>query len=108
LSLDAADRRMFGFVDARPRNLAERSWPGDPAGRLRGGRPWSIRHPMSVETTAHRRLKALSIRFLRRWGGQAVATEVRAPLSRYRVDAAGWLDGPPEPAIGGAPGSGSE
>ncbi len=36
---------------------------------------------------------------LLRWGCQAAAAEVRCPISRYRVDAAGWLDR--EPVSGG-------
>jgi hypothetical protein len=48
-----------------------------------------------VETSTHLQLKRLAIRFLRRLGGQAVATEVRCPIARYRVDVAGYLDRPP-------------
>jgi len=45
-----------------------------------------------VETRAHRRLKQLAVAFLREHGCRAVATEVRCPISRYRVDVAGYLD----------------
>jgi hypothetical protein len=49
-----------------------------------------------VETSAHLQLKSLAVRFLRDLGGQAVATEVRCPIARYRVDVAGYLDRPPQ------------
>jgi hypothetical protein len=45
-----------------------------------------------VETTAHQSLKRLAVAFLREHGCLAVATEVRCPISRYRVDVAGYLD----------------
>ena len=45
-----------------------------------------------METFAHRRLKELAVAFLRDGGCLAVATEVRCPISRYRVDAAGYQD----------------
>ncbi|MHC5114650.1 MAG: hypothetical protein ACYTGP_09505 [Planctomycetota bacterium] len=45
-----------------------------------------------METRAHRRLKQLAVAFLREHGCRAVATEVRCPISRYRVDVAGYLD----------------
>ncbi|MCH7849059.1 MAG: hypothetical protein IIB53_11920 [Planctomycetes bacterium] len=45
-----------------------------------------------METFAHRRLKELAVSFLRDGGCLAVATEVRCPISRYRVDAAGYQD----------------
>ncbi len=45
-----------------------------------------------METVAHQRLKQLALTFLRHWGCHAVATEVRCPISRYRVDVAGYLD----------------
>jgi hypothetical protein len=48
-----------------------------------------------VETNLHRQLKRLAIGFLRGLGCQAVATEVRCPIARYRVDVAGYLDRPP-------------
>ncbi|MHC4272398.1 MAG: hypothetical protein ACYS1E_05215 [Planctomycetota bacterium] len=54
-----------------------------------------------METNAHLQLKRLAIRFLRGLGGQAVATEVRCPIARYRVDVAGYLDrSPAEPPNG--------
>lgn len=46
-----------------------------------------------METPAHRRLKQLALAFLRERGCQAVATEVRCPIARYRVDVAGFTDG---------------
>ncbi len=45
-----------------------------------------------METFAHRRLKDLAVAFLRDRGCLAVATEVRCPISRYRVDVAGYQD----------------
>lgn len=47
------------------------------------------------ETLAHSQLKRLAAATLLRWGCQAVATEVLCPISRYRVDAAGYLDAEP-------------
>lgn len=49
---------------------------------------------MSRETLRHRELKRLAVDWLRRLGCSAVATEVRCPIARWRVDVAGWLDGP--------------
>ena len=57
---------------------------------------------MASETIQHRELKRLAIEWLRRLGCCAVATEVRCPISRWRVDVAGWLDhsgGTPETII---------
>ena len=45
-----------------------------------------------METFAHRRLKDLAVAFLRDRGCLALATEVRCPISRYRVDVAGYQD----------------
>jgi hypothetical protein len=45
-----------------------------------------------METTAHRNLKRLALGFLRQSGCQAMTSEVRCPISRYRIDAAGYLD----------------
>lgn len=45
-----------------------------------------------METLAHRRLKEFAIAFLRERSCLAVATEVRCPISRYRVDVAGYRD----------------
>lgn len=45
-----------------------------------------------MESTAHRQLKRLAIRFLREEGCVAVASEVRCPIARYRVDVAGYQD----------------
>ena len=57
---------------------------------------------MSRETRAHRRLKTLAVAFLRDHGCLIAAEEVRCPISRYRVDVAGYLDtvaNPSGPAI---------
>src|SRR5688572_26934239 len=48
-----------------------------------------------METSAHQTLKALAIRSLLQGGWRAVATEVVCPISRYRVDVAGFLDPAP-------------
>ncbi|MDG2031912.1 MAG: hypothetical protein P8J45_12980 [Phycisphaerales bacterium] len=48
---------------------------------------------MSNETIQHLELKRLAVEWLRRLGCSAVATEVRCPISRWRVDVAGWFDG---------------
>lgn len=45
-----------------------------------------------METLAHRQLKRLAKRFLRHIGCPAAAEEVRCPISKYRVDVAGYLD----------------
>lgn len=45
-----------------------------------------------METHAHQQLKRLAIAYLRQSGCLAVATEVRCPISRFRIDAAGYLD----------------
>ncbi|MCH8153056.1 MAG: hypothetical protein IH830_11890 [Planctomycetes bacterium] len=45
-----------------------------------------------METPAHQHLKSFAMGFLRGLGCQAVATEVRCPISQYRVDVAGYLD----------------
>ena len=52
---------------------------------------------MASETIQHRELKRLAVEWLRRLGCCAVATEVRCPLSRWRVDVAGWLERPGSP-----------
>lgn len=49
---------------------------------------------MAGETKEHRELKRLALAWLREAGCCAVATEVRCPLSRWRLDAAGWLEVP--------------
>jgi hypothetical protein len=54
-----------------------------------------------VETNQHLQLKRLAIGFVRGLGGRAVATEVRCPIARYRVDVAGYLDRPPPDRAGG-------
>ena len=48
---------------------------------------------MPGETIQHRELKRLAVEWLRRLGCSAVAVEVRCPLSRWRVDVAGWFEG---------------
>jgi hypothetical protein len=48
-----------------------------------------------METAAHLELKRHIARFLLRLGCTAVATEVNCPISRYRVDVAGYLDRAP-------------
>jgi len=50
---------------------------------------WSRR----VETIDHQELKWLACEWLIRQGARVVATEVSAPIPRWRVDVAGWLDG---------------
>lgn len=45
-----------------------------------------------METFEHLELKRLAVAWLVRLGCRAVATEVRCPISKYRVDVAGWLD----------------
>jgi hypothetical protein len=59
-----------------------------------------------METTAHQRLKTLAVAFLREHGGRAVACEVRCPISRYRVDVAGYIDRR-TPGTPGTPGTDS-
>jgi hypothetical protein len=54
-----------------------------------------------VETNLHLQLKRLAIGFLRGQGCQAVATEVRCPIARDRVDVAGYLDRPPRDRANG-------
>lgn len=49
---------------------------------------------MPGETIQHRELKRLAVAWLRRLGCSAVAMEVRCPLSRWRVDVAGWFERP--------------
>lgn len=50
-----------------------------------------------METTAHNQLKLLSVAFLRHFGCHALSVEVRCPISKFRVDVAGYLDRPPAP-----------
>ncbi|MBC02752.1 MAG: hypothetical protein CMJ34_05530 [Phycisphaerae bacterium] len=45
-----------------------------------------------MESFAHLELKRLAVAWLARLGCQAIATEVRCPISKYRIDVAGWLD----------------
>ncbi len=55
-----------------------------------------------METNVHFKLKRFAAGFLRSRGCQITATEVRCPISRYRVDVAGYLDRLPsdDPASG--------
>ncbi len=46
-----------------------------------------------METLDHQELKALACEWLIRQGARVVATEVAAPVPRWRVDAAAWIDG---------------
>ncbi|MBT8486773.1 MAG: hypothetical protein HKO59_15700 [Phycisphaerales bacterium] len=48
-----------------------------------------------METATHQRLKQLALAFTREQGCAAAAPEVRCPISRYRVDVAGYADPPP-------------
>jgi hypothetical protein len=48
-----------------------------------------------LETPAHATLKMLAVRFLRSSGCRAVALEVSCPISRYRLDVAGYGDRAP-------------
>lgn len=48
-----------------------------------------------METAAHLRLKKLALAFLRQQGCLAAMSEVRCPISRFRVDAVGYMDRPP-------------
>jgi hypothetical protein len=48
-----------------------------------------------METSDHRRLKRFALEFLAHHGCSAYALEVRCPLSRWRLDAAGYLDSRP-------------
>lgn len=43
-----------------------------------------------METTSHQQLKRLALAFLLREGCRAVGVEVRCPIGKYRVDAAGY------------------
>lgn len=45
-----------------------------------------------AETLDHQALKRLAVAWLWRLGCRVVATEVQCPISRYRVDVAGWFD----------------
>ena len=45
-----------------------------------------------MESFAHLELKRLAVAWLARLGCKAIATEVRCPISKYRIDVAGWLD----------------
>ena len=45
-----------------------------------------------MESFEHQELKRLAVAWLVKLGCRVVATEVRCPISRYRVDVAGWLD----------------
>ena len=58
---------------------------------------------MAGETIEHLELKRLAVEWLRRLGCTAVATEVRCPISRWRVDVAGWFEGEHEHVNGTGP-----
>jgi hypothetical protein len=45
-----------------------------------------------MESSAHQRLKLVAARLLMRGGCAAAAVEVRCPIARHRVDAAGYVD----------------
>ncbi len=45
-----------------------------------------------METQTHKQLKAAAVEYLLSRGCAAVATEVACPISRYRIDVAGYLD----------------
>ena len=47
-----------------------------------------------AETLSHQALKRLAVAWLWRLGCRVMATEVACPIGRYRVDVAGWFDGP--------------
>jgi hypothetical protein len=47
-----------------------------------------------AETLDHLALKKLAVAWLWRLGCRVVATEVRCPIGRYRIDVAGWFDRP--------------
>jgi hypothetical protein len=49
-----------------------------------------------METPAHRTLRRQSVHLLVRAGCAAAGTEVRCPIARHRVDAAGYLDALPK------------
>ena len=56
-----------------------------------------------METAAHAALKLFAMALLYQQGCRALAVEVRCPISRFRIDAAGWQDiawpgGPRDPA----------
>jgi hypothetical protein len=45
-----------------------------------------------METAAHYALKGFAMALLHQCGCRAMAVEVRCPISRYRIDVAGWQD----------------
>ncbi len=45
-----------------------------------------------METAAHRALKFFACALLHQQGCRALATEVRCPIGRFRIDVAGWQD----------------
>ncbi len=51
-----------------------------------------------METSAHRTLRQQSVRLMFQAGCAAAGTEVRCPIARHRVDAAGYLDPVPRSA----------
>jgi hypothetical protein len=48
-----------------------------------------------MESHRHLQMKRLAASYLVRHGYAAVATEVRCPIARHRIDVAGWLDAVP-------------
>lgn len=52
-----------------------------------------------MESIEHLELKRLAVAWLARLGCRAIATEVRCPIAKYRVDAAGWLDHAASPLL---------
>ncbi|MBX3406174.1 MAG: hypothetical protein KF869_05355 [Phycisphaeraceae bacterium] len=58
-----------------------------------------------METPAHAALRADAVRFLFEIGCAAAATEIPCPISRFRVDAAGYFDPLPRGVAGVAQGS---
>lgn len=55
-----------------------------------------------METRDHQSLKRLAVAFLFSRGCRAVAVEARCPFSRFVLDAAGYMDSRPAPALAGA------
>jgi len=52
------------------------------------------------ETPTHLALKRLAMAWLWRLGCRVLAAEVRDPIGRFRIDVAGWFDGPLPPLEG--------
>lgn len=60
-----------------------------------------------AETLDHHALKRLAVAWLWKLGCRVIATEVRAPIGRYRVDVAGWFDRPIDGLLERGPGASS-